>query len=116
VGEVAGSYRRAVDDASTVGEIYELGGGEIYSYEEMLDLIADHLGKSKPKVHMPVPLMKAVVAISSPLPTALRPPVTKEQLNMLALDNCTDNSRTAELIGREPTSLRDGLDYIAVSG
>lgn len=112
VADVAQSYKRAVDDDATIGQTYELGGGETYSYEGMLDLIAAHLGKRKPKLHMPVPLMKGVVAMSSPLPKALRPAVTKEQLNMLALDNCTDHSRTAELLGRPPVALRDGLGYL----
>jgi NADH dehydrogenase len=115
VGEVAEAFRRAVDDAATIGQVYELGGGETYTYEQMLDLLAEKLGKRRPKLHMPVRLMKAVVALSAPLPKRLRPPVTKEQLNMLALDNCTGQSRTAELIGREPTSLRDGIDYITES-
>ena len=115
VGEVAEAYRRAVDDQATVGQVYELGGGEIYTYQGLIDLIAEHLGKHKFMIHMPVPLMKAVVAMSAPLPKALRPPVTKEQLNMLALDNCTDHSRTAELIGRPPIALRNGLDYIGKS-
>lgn len=113
VAEVAESYRKAIDDPATIGQIFELGGGETYTYEQMLDLIADQLGKRKLKVHMPVPLMKAVVAMSAPLPKALRPPVTWEQLNMLALDNCTDQSRTGELLGRPAISLRDGIGYIS---
>jgi NADH dehydrogenase len=112
VGELADAFRQAVDDPATIGQVYELGGGETCSYEQMLNLLADTLGKRRPKVHLPVPIMKAIVAMSSPLPKRLRPPVTREQLNMLALDNCTDHSRTAELIGREPVSLRDGIDYV----
>ena len=112
VGEVATAYKRTVDDPATIGQIYELGGGEIYTYEELIDLLRNYLGKRKPKVHLPVGIMKAVVAASGPLPKALRPPVTMEQLKMLAIDNCTDNPATAGLIGREPTALRNGLDYI----
>jgi NADH dehydrogenase len=112
VGEVAKAYRRAIDDPGTIGQTFELGGGQTYSYEAMLDVIAAHLGKRKPKVHLPVSLMKAIVALTSPLPKAMRPPVTKEQLNMLAIDNCTDQSATADLIGQAPTALRDGLGYI----
>jgi uncharacterized protein YbjT (DUF2867 family) len=112
VAEVAEAYKHALDDRATIGQTYELGGGEIYSYEQMLDLIAEHLNKRKPKLHMPVGLMKVVVNLSSPLPKSIRPPVTKEQLKMLALDNCTDQSATTNLIGREPLSLRHGLDYI----
>jgi len=113
VGEVAAVYRAVLDDPAAIGQTYELGGGETYSYEEMLDVIAAQLGKRKPKLHLPVGLMRTVVALSSPLPKSLRPPVTKEQLNMLALDNCTDQSATAALIGRQPIALRDGLEYLS---
>ena len=113
VGEVAAVYRAVLDDPAAIGQTYELGGGETYSYEEMLDVIAAQLGKRKPKLHLPVGLMRTVVAVSSPLPKSLRPPVTKEQLNMLALDNCTDQSATAALIGRQPIALRDGLEYLS---
>jgi len=113
VGEVAAVYRSVLDDPTAIGQIYELGGGETYSYEEMLDVIAAQLGKRKPKVHIPIGLMRTVVSLSAPLPKSLRPPVTKEQLNMLALDNCTDQSATAALIGRQPIALRDGLEYLS---
>ncbi len=112
VGEVALAYTRALEDPSTAGHIYELGGGKTYTYEEMLDVIALRLDVAKPKVHVPTALMKAVVRISSPLPKSLRPPVTSEQLKMLAIDNSTSTSATSELIGREPIRLEDGLDYI----
>jgi hypothetical protein len=38
--------------------------------------------------------------------------VTLEQLKMLAIDNCTDQSATAELIGQPALALEDGLEYI----
>ena len=110
--DVSDSFGRAVDDPATIGQVYELGGGEIYSYAEMLDVIAAQLGKSRPKVHIPIGMMKAIVRATSPLPKALRPPVTTEQLRMLALDNCTDHSATRHLIGRAPVSLRDGIGYL----
>ena len=113
VREVAAAFARALDDPATIGHIYELGGGATYTYEEMLDVIARQLGKAKPKVHVPTSLMKLVVRLSKPLPKALRPPVTDEQLKMLAIDNATDRSATAELIGRPPLRLEDGIDYIS---
>ena len=112
VEEVAEAFARAVTDPATIGQTYELGGGKIYTYEELLDVIAAKLGKRKRKVHVPVGLMMPVVILSKPLPKALRPPVTEEQLKMLALDNCTDNSATASLIGRQPLRLEDAMDYI----
>ncbi|HEV2107395.1 MAG TPA: NAD(P)H-binding protein [Thermomicrobiales bacterium] len=112
VKEVAAAFRRALDDPATIRQIYELGGGKVYTYEAMLNVIAAKLGKRKPKVHVPVSLMMPVVTFSKPLPKALRPPVTEEQLKMLALDNSTDQNAIAELIGQPPTALEDGIDYI----
>ena len=115
VEEVADAFVRALDDPATAGHTYELGGGKIYTYEELLDAVAKQLGAGKSKMHVPVGLMKGVVALSSPLPKALRPPVTSEQLKMLAIDNATNCSATAELIGREPIRLEDGLAYLGRS-
>ncbi|MBA2290676.1 MAG: complex I NDUFA9 subunit family protein [Chloroflexia bacterium] len=113
VSEVARSFAKAVNDPdATSGSTYELGGGKVYTYEEMLDVIAKALGKSKRKVHVPVALMKPVLVMSQPLPKALRPPVTQEQLKMLALDNTTDVSATHDLIGATPIRLEDGIGYI----
>lgn len=112
VEEVAEAFARAVTDPSMIDQTYELGGGKIYTYEELLDTISAKLGKRKRKAHVPVGLMMPVVLLSKPFPKALRPPVTEEQLKMLALDNCTDNSATADLIGRPPLRLEDAMDYI----
>lgn len=112
VGEVAKAFVHALEDAGTAGQILDLGGGKIYTYEQMLDVIARQLGKQKPKVHVPAALMMPVIKLSALLPKQLRPPVTEEQLKMLAIDNCTDDSDTETLIGRPPTSLEDGIGYI----
>jgi uncharacterized protein YbjT (DUF2867 family) len=112
VSEVATSFVRALDDPSTAGHIYDLGGGKTYEYQEMLAVIAAKLGMKKPMVKVPIGLMKPVVTLSSPLPKALRPPVTSEQLKMLSIDNCSDDSATSMLIGRPAMRLEDGIDYI----
>jgi uncharacterized protein YbjT (DUF2867 family) len=112
VKDVADAYVAAVADPATAGKTFEIGGPDMLTYEQMLDLIAAKLGKKKRKVHMPVRLMKAVVTLSSPLPKAIKPPVTSEQLKMLALDNSSAYSATEKLIRRPPLRLRDGIDYV----
>lgn len=115
VNEVVAAFATALADPSTAGQIYELGGGTTYTYEEMIDVISRQLGRTKPKIHVPTALMKLVVSLARPLPPMLRPPVTQEQLKMLAIDNATDKSATSKFIGRSPLSLEDGIDYIGGS-
>lgn len=112
VEDVAAAFVRAVDDPATIGEIYELGGPDVVTYEQLLQIIGRQLGKSRPSIHLPLPLVRAVVTLSKPLPKRLRPPVTTEQLKMLALDNTTAHSATESLIGQPPRSLAGNLDYI----
>ncbi|HET7094900.1 MAG TPA: NAD-dependent epimerase/dehydratase family protein [Thermomicrobiales bacterium] len=112
VDDVAAAFVHALDDPATAGHIYDIGGGKIYTYDQLLDAIARKLGVRKRKVHLPISAIRAAVALSRPLPKALRPPVTDAQLKMLAIDNCSNQSATAELAGHPPLALEDGIDYI----
>ena len=112
VGEIAEVFAGAVGTPKTFGQTYELGGAKIYTFEQMLDAIGNELDRHHPRVRVPVPLISLVVRLSKPLPRALRPPVTDEQLKMLKTDNTTDHSATGELLGRPPTALEDGLGYL----
>jgi len=112
VGDVAEAITNAIDDPGTNGKTLDLVGPEILTYEEMLDTIAAGIGKRKRKIHLPVSLMNLVVAASKPLPKSIRPPVTSEQLKMLALDNTSDHPATEGLLGRLPVTLADNLGYL----
>jgi NADH dehydrogenase len=113
VDDVAACFVRAIEDPElTRDKTYELGGGRAYTYQEMIVAIGRTIGRSRPRIHIPTPVMRAVVGATNPLPRALRPPVTTEQLKMLSLDNSTPNSATELLIGRKPIALEDGIGYL----
>ena len=112
VGEVAECFAGSIGRPDRQGQVYELGGARIYTFTGMLDAIGDELGTRRPRVRVPVPLISAVVRLTQPLPRALRPPVTAEQLRMLKRDNTTDDSATGTLLGRPPIALADGLGYL----
>lgn len=108
--DVIDAFIRALDDRSTIGKVYQLGGPTMITYSAMLDTIMAKLGKKRAKIHVPVALMKPVVAIMDKI--LPKPPVTPAQLMMLSLDNSAPQSATADLIGRTPLALADGIDYI----
>lgn len=116
VTDVADAFAAVVGDPDQArDQIVELGGGELLTYEEIIDALAEELGKKKPKIHVPVGLMKIVVKVSSPFPKTLRPPVTLEQLKMLSLDNSTSPHALEQLIGRPAMPLRGNIDYVRSS-
>lgn len=112
VTEVAKSFAWAVDHPESIGQTYELGGPDILTYDEIVALIQKQLGTAKRTVHIPTGLVRGVVTVSSPLPKKLRPPVTKDQLRMLEIDNCTAHSATPDLVGRPLLRLQNGIDYL----
>lgn len=112
VEAVAKSFAWAVDHAESTGQIYELGGPDILTYDEIIAIIQKQLGTSKKTVHLPIGLVRGAVTLSSPLPKKLRPPVTIDQLKMLEIDNCTNQSATADLAGRPLLRLQNGIGYL----
>jgi NADH dehydrogenase len=113
IRDIAEIVARLVDEPNVApSEPMEIGGPDVFTFEELIGLIREELGIQRPKVHVPVPLMRTVVTLSGPLPKAIRPPVTMEQLKMLQLDNSTPNSWTERLLGRPATPLRGSLGYL----
>ena len=94
----------------TVGRTIEAGGPAQYTYDELVDLIADTLGVRIAKVHVPLPMMRPAVALMEAL--APRPPVTAEQLKMIAIDNVTDVDSVERNFGFAPRPLEGNLDYL----
>jgi len=90
--------------------VVEIGGPEQLTYEEMVDLVARVLGKRRLKVHVPLFLMRPLVSLMEfALP---KPPVTREQLKMLAIDNVTEADAVPRQFGFRPKRLADGLDHL----
>jgi NADH dehydrogenase len=111
VEDIARSLVSAYERQDTAGKTFEVGGPEYFTYDEMLDLIADTLGARIVKVHVPLPIMSPLAAIMETLMP--RPPVTGEQLKMLRLDNTTDLDSMEKTFGFAPRSLRDNIGYIS---
>src|SRR5690606_29922356 len=97
--DVAAAFLRALDDPATTHQTFELGGPEVLTYREMLDEVARVLGSSKPKVNVPVPLIRIGAVVMGALPF-VESPVTTEQIKMLKIDNTTNNNAAPDLVGR----------------
>ena len=100
----------ALESDDYVGRVLEAGGPERFSYDQMLDLVAQHIGARIVKLHLPAALMSPAAAVLETLTP--RPPVTREQIKMLRVDNVTEADSVSREFGFEPASLRDGIGYV----
>lgn len=80
VDEVARCFVAAIQRAATESQVYELGGPEPLTYDEVLRRMAGALGLRRQLVHLPVGLARFLVAIAERFPSA---PITRDQLTML---------------------------------
>jgi uncharacterized protein YbjT (DUF2867 family) len=99
VRDVADAFVRSLDDESTFGKCYELGGPEVLSWTEMLRRIAAAVDKKKIVLPMPTGFMRIGATLFDWLPFF---PVTRDQLTMLAQGNVADPGELRMLIGRDP--------------
>jgi uncharacterized protein YbjT (DUF2867 family) len=99
-----------LDEDAHSGEVLEVGGPEQLTYNEMLDIVKEALGKSRLKLHVPLAVMRPMAQMMEWV--LAKPPVTREQLKMLALDNVTETDAMMSSFGVQPRRLADALDYI----
>ncbi|MEW5871708.1 MAG: complex I NDUFA9 subunit family protein [Chloroflexota bacterium] len=94
VGDVASSVVQALHDPQTIGKVYELGGPEILTLEEIERRTLQALGKRRWLLPFPMSVLKFFVAVMEGfLPN---PPVTRSLLELLQVSNVT---------------VKNGLDY-----
>ena len=109
-GDAARCLVEACERDDLAGQVLEMGGPEYYTYDEMIDLIAETLGAKVAKVHLPP---AAVGMAASVMETFMpSPPVTREQLKMLRLDNTTALDSVESAFGFAPRPLRGNIDYL----
>ena len=68
VGDVAEAALRALNDPSSRGKTYELGGPHIYSYRALIELIVRHTKKRRLLLPMPFAVWELLAAIASIFP------------------------------------------------
>ena len=97
-------------DSGRARQVYEIGGPQHLTYEEMLEIIMSTLGIKRGKIHIPLPLMRAMATVMERV--MANPPVTLTELKQLDLDNTTRLDAVEKGFGFSPLPLAQGLDYI----
>jgi uncharacterized protein YbjT (DUF2867 family) len=90
--------------------VHELGGPDQMSYEDIILTIKETLGLHRKVVHVPVPMM---LPLAFMMEKVLRnPPVTRDQLRMLARNNITRVDSVRVAFGFDAERFADNSDYL----
>lgn len=102
---------QSLDKDAAADSVFEVAGPKALPYTEILDVLAVAMGsKPKPKVHIPVPLVSAGIAMLGW--TGLLP-ITQDQLDMLLEGNTCDFHRFHDVFGLTPVPFDvDQLSYL----
>ncbi len=104
--DVARCFTRALEMPETLGKTYELCGNDRMSYVELLDAVADAMGRSRPfKPHLPLGVMKRIIPIMQKIPQF---PITMNQLQML-LEESVCEGVWQEVFGIRARGFREGI-------
>ena len=97
VDDVAAHFAASVDLDAAAGHTFELGGPDVVDWNEFWARAKRALGTRRPSVHLPFWLMRQQARVLELLP---HPPVTRDQLTMLAAgDNVVTDSSAREVFG-----------------
>ncbi|MEM8773114.1 MAG: complex I NDUFA9 subunit family protein [Pseudomonadota bacterium] len=97
VDDVADAVCEALDEgASASGRIFEIGGPEIFTFRELMEMMLKEIGRARPLVPVPFPIANLIglggeIAGLAPF---IEPPLTRDQVKLLKSDNivATDGS------------------------
>jgi len=107
VGDVSVAVQRAVDSKAKAGTIYELGGPQVRTFRELMELMLRETGLKRPILDLSPGLARRMASLTQWIPGA---PLTTDQVAMLAHDNVVSDAAIAE--GRTLAGL--GIEPIAM--
>jgi len=84
VGDVADAVVGCIDDPTTAGRVYELGGPKVYTFRELVELLLSEIRRKRWLIDLPFGLAAFQARLMSILPN---PPLTPDQVELLKGDN-----------------------------
>jgi len=108
VDDVAAYFAKSVGLPGAVRRMFELGGPDIVTWDELYSRIASSLHKRRAKLHLPFGVMRANAAFVEKLPGPS--PITPDQVRMIeAGDNVVSNDDAQETFELPLLALDDQL-------
>ena len=110
-GDVASAVVAAIEGRADEGKTYELGGPEVKSFKQLMQLMLTLIERKRLLVPIPFPLAKLQASLLQLMPTPL---LTPDQVELLRSDSivsetATREGRTLEALGIDPMAMESVL-------
>jgi NADH dehydrogenase len=107
VEDLAEAVARSVDGTIEMGKTFELGGPEVLTFKECLEMMLRVIHRDNKLVSLPFGIASLIGSIASFIPF-IAPPITSDQVKLLKTDNVVSEAaaregRTLEGMGIRPT-------------
>ena len=103
VDDVAQAIAKILDDPDTTGKTYELGGPEVLSHRQLMQMMLEHIGRRRLLLPWPLGIADLQAMFLEWLPV---PPLTRDQVKLLGRDNVVGpGALTLTNLGIQPTGL-----------
>jgi NADH dehydrogenase len=110
VGDVATAIGRGLHPATIQPAMYELCGPRVYTYEELLKVIAHRLGKKPMLVPVPFAIWHVLAHVAEFLPGS---PLTRNQVELMEIDTvASEEVRGFGALGISPRRIEQVLEQI----
>jgi len=107
VADVADAVVTALQDRAAAGKTYELGGPEVLTFRELMELLLREIRRDRLLVSIPFFIGDIQATFAGLLPN---PPVTRDSMKSLRADNVVaDDALTLDDLGILPTPVRSIL-------
>jgi len=107
IRDVAASFTAALESDVTSGRTYELGGPDQLNLRQILEKLAQVLGKKRFFINIPLPVLAPFVKMASFL--GIPAPMTPDQLLMLGEDNVRTGGDPVQELGIQWTPFEEGI-------
>ncbi len=106
VEDLAAHVVAAVQKPEARGRIFEIGGPEVLTMDDVIRTALGVSGRRRLLLHSPKPVMKLVASIAQFAPGR---PLTPDAIDFITMDGVADTSSLREVFGLRLTPLEEGL-------
>lgn len=106
VGDWIKCFLKILDNPEALGKVYELGGPEHITYNEIVKAVSKAMGREKTLFHFPAAIARIGLKFLEKTPLRV---ATTEQLRLLETDNICDRQSVKKNFGFDPVPFREAL-------